>query len=236
MVKVTTDVRSEKGYYPECRYGAFRHLMRFDYLMVNLLDPQKIFTEDNTFSGLALIDETDGAAFWIKPCPVLSTVWISEDSRYVVGLSNKLLSNPYQLVVFDIDGDVLHAEAISARVAKFSGQDWKEFCADLGLAEEEFPGLFIRSEEDSVYLSTGSLSARFSSSEEGERVWDLESRKVPHPYSPGFSQVATEVTWYDEESPRIAILEEGEKAYLQVADPQGTLMKIPLQNRAPKEG
>jgi hypothetical protein len=36
--------------------------------------------------------------------PALTLLWISPDSRYVVGLSNVKLWNPYQLVVFSRAG------------------------------------------------------------------------------------------------------------------------------------
>jgi hypothetical protein len=39
--------------------------------------------------------------------PALTHIWISTDSKYVVGISNVMLRNPYQLVVFNKSGDRL---------------------------------------------------------------------------------------------------------------------------------
>jgi hypothetical protein len=42
-----------------------------------------------------------------RPVPALTHIWISPDSAYVVGISNVMLWNPYQLVAFCRSGDRL---------------------------------------------------------------------------------------------------------------------------------
>jgi hypothetical protein len=58
------------------------------------------FTAENTYSYLRLVDKASGREIFRAPVPALSQLWISPDSRFVVGLSNIKLWNPYQLVVF----------------------------------------------------------------------------------------------------------------------------------------
>ncbi len=62
------------------------------------------FSADNDYSFLRLIDKASGAELFRRPVPALSHIWISKDSRYVVGLSNIQLWNTYQLVVFSKSG------------------------------------------------------------------------------------------------------------------------------------
>ena len=62
------------------------------------------FTVENTYSYLRLIEKASGRELFKKPVPALTHLWISPDSRYVVGLSNIKLNNPYQLVVFSRSG------------------------------------------------------------------------------------------------------------------------------------
>jgi hypothetical protein len=62
------------------------------------------FTSENTYSYLRLLDKASGQERFKKPVPALTYLWISPDSRYIVGLSNIMLSNPFQLVVFSRSG------------------------------------------------------------------------------------------------------------------------------------
>jgi hypothetical protein len=62
------------------------------------------FAAENTYSFLRVVDKASGKERFRKPVPALTFLWISPDSRYVVGLSNVMLWNPYQLVVFDGSG------------------------------------------------------------------------------------------------------------------------------------
>lgn len=65
------------------------------------------FTADNDYSYLRLRDKATGAELFRRPVPALTHVWISPDSKYVVGISNIMLWNPYQLVVFSKSGERL---------------------------------------------------------------------------------------------------------------------------------
>jgi hypothetical protein len=65
------------------------------------------FGADNDYSYLRLRDELTGAELFRRPVPALTHIWISPDSKYVVGLSNVMVWNPYQLVVFSKSGDRL---------------------------------------------------------------------------------------------------------------------------------
>jgi hypothetical protein len=65
------------------------------------------FTADNDYSYLRLLDKATGAELFRRPVPALTHIWISPDSKYVVGISNVKRWNPYQLVVFSKSGDRL---------------------------------------------------------------------------------------------------------------------------------
>ena len=68
---------------------------------------QDPFTADNNYAYLQLREKATGAVLFRRPCPALSHIWISPDSKYVVGLSNIKVWNPYQLVVYNKYGDLL---------------------------------------------------------------------------------------------------------------------------------
>jgi hypothetical protein len=65
------------------------------------------FTAENDYSYLRLRDKATGTELFRRPVPALTHIWISPDSEYVVGISNVMLWNPYQLVVFGRSGDRL---------------------------------------------------------------------------------------------------------------------------------
>jgi hypothetical protein len=65
------------------------------------------FTAENDYSWLRLSNKTTGVELFRYPVPALTHIWISPDSEYVVGISNVMLWNPYQLVVFNRTGDRL---------------------------------------------------------------------------------------------------------------------------------
>jgi hypothetical protein len=67
----------------------------------------EIFTEENHYSYLQLREKATGAVLFRRPGPALSHIWISPDSKYVVGISNIKLWNPYKLVVYSNSGDRL---------------------------------------------------------------------------------------------------------------------------------
>lgn len=75
------------------------------------------FTAENTYSYLRVVDKGSGRELFRAPVPALTQLWISPDSRYVVGISNIQLWNPYQLVVFTRTGRRVLEKA-------FGGEPW----------------------------------------------------------------------------------------------------------------
>jgi len=68
---------------------------------------QKSLGADNDYSYLRLRDNVTDTELFRRPVPALTHIWISPNSKYVVGISNVKLRNPYQLVVFSKAGDLL---------------------------------------------------------------------------------------------------------------------------------
>jgi hypothetical protein len=76
------------------------------------------FTAENTYSWMRVVEKASGRELFRAPVPALTQLWISPDSKYVVGMSSIKLWNPYQLVVFtrsgkrvfekDFTGDTTH--------------------------------------------------------------------------------------------------------------------------------
>jgi hypothetical protein len=58
-------------------------------------------------SSIKVVDRRSGKELFTKPVPALTYLWISPDSRYIVGLSNIKYLNQYQLIVLSSDGQEL---------------------------------------------------------------------------------------------------------------------------------
>jgi hypothetical protein len=65
------------------------------------------FSAENNYSYLQLREKAAGTVLFRRPVPALSHIWISPDAKYVVGISNIKIWNPYQLVVYSRSGDRL---------------------------------------------------------------------------------------------------------------------------------
>jgi hypothetical protein len=78
-----------------------------------------LFTTQNTYSSLHVSDLRDGRQLFTAPVPALTHLWISEDSRFIVGISNIKLWNPIQVVVFCSRGTRLLARQVQS--SSFAG-------------------------------------------------------------------------------------------------------------------
>ncbi len=73
---------------------------------------KNVLSSENTYSSLLLTSRGDGREIFQVPTPALSYLWISPDSRFIVGVSNIKLWNPLQLVVLNAQGAVLLAKPV----------------------------------------------------------------------------------------------------------------------------
>jgi hypothetical protein len=73
---------------------------------------KQILGTENKYSYVRAVRRQDGRQLFQVPAPALSYIWISPDSRFIVGVSNIKLWNPLQVVVLNANGDVLLARAV----------------------------------------------------------------------------------------------------------------------------
>lgn len=87
----------------------------------------RYFTDVNRLAYIELRDKKSGRKLWRRPCPAMTYLWISPDGHYIVGLSKVKISNPYQLVIFNIKGTLLLREHVVATKAALSETELKAF-------------------------------------------------------------------------------------------------------------
>src|ERR1700722_5329428 len=119
MVAASTAVHADRSDYDKVVYlwaetGSVRAEHHHDWIRAThdarwkmISTTRNPFTADNDYSYLLLRDKATGTELFRRPVPALTYIWISPNSKYVVGVSNVMLWNPYQLVVFCKSGDRL---------------------------------------------------------------------------------------------------------------------------------
>lgn len=192
-------------------------------LFDDLANHEAFLSEANDFSFIQVFDSKKKSLF-IKPSPALTVIWISPDSKFIVGLSDIMLNNPYQLIIWRTDGTLVHKEHISSRVARLSQKELDEFYLQYPTAKTIFKNRYsIRN--DTIYLDYEILGVADAL---GNQAWNyLYSREAPHPYSDDFSSsVTNSVYWFNAKEPRLAIRETKDTICLSLASPSGKMMQI----------
>ena len=208
----------------------FRHVHNWDSpklrtLFSDLTHHERFFSGANDFSFVELRD--DDKILFRSRSPALTHLWISPDSQFLVGLSDIMLYNPYQLVVWQRDGTLIHREHISAEVAKVSAEQRREFARRFPKAEQFLAARYF-AYGNGTYLDYSILGVP---NEIGNAAWTyLYPFRVPHPYSDDFGEsVTNSVEWFNPERPDLTIAHTGTELTLSLRSPRGKRMIIPLK-------
>jgi len=211
----------------------FRHVHNWgstnvETLFFDFAHHDKFFSPANDFAYVELRDSS-GKLLFRSPSPALTKLWISPDSKFVVGLSDVMFYNPYQLVVWRSDGSLVHREHISARVAKMSLEEKEEFAKRFPRAEKFLAERYFLI-NGNTYLD---YSLRGVPNEIGRPAWDfLRPLRAWNPYSDDFSESVTNwVYWFDPEHTELSIAQQGSDLALFLRSPTGMTMTVPLGRR-----
>jgi hypothetical protein len=208
----------------------FRHTHDWDApevgkLFFDLTHHERFFSAENNFASVEL-RQADTVLFR-SPSSALTHLWISPDARFFIGLSHIMLRNPYQLVVWQRDGTLLHREHISSEVAKFSPEQRRDFAKRFPKAGRFLSGRYV-THSDSTYLDFSLLGVP---NEIGDAAWNyLSPLRVSHPYSDDFRESVTNfVEWFDRERPELSITRKGSDLMLSLRSPTGKRMTIQIK-------
>jgi hypothetical protein len=170
-------------------------------MFLDLSNHKKFFAADNDFAFTEVT--RDGKVLFRSPSPALTQLWVSPDGQIVVGLSDIMLYNPFQLVVWSIDDHLLHSEHISDSVALYDATQQRVFTRRHPRAAK-----FLA---DRVFIHQGHTYLDYSilgvPNEIGDAAWDyLYALNQHHPYSDDFaSSVTNSVRWFDSKRPVVSL-------------------------------
>jgi len=192
-------------------------------LFSDLANHEAFLTDANDFSFIQLFDANQKSVF-LKPSPALTVIWISPDSKFIVGLSNIMLNNPYQLMIWRIDGTLVYKKHISPSVAKISPKDLEEFYQKYPAAKAIFRDRYMM-RSGVGYLDYDIVGV---SNVIGNEAWHyLDDRDTPNPYSDDFWSSATnQINWFDDKNPDLAITETANTIRLSLRSPSGKPVQI----------
>jgi hypothetical protein len=80
-----------------------------------------------------VLDAASGQKLLERPSPALTTLWVSPDGRYVVGLSTIKSANPKQLLVLSRDGAYLREEGVLCADPRLRGHHCTESVSNVVL-------------------------------------------------------------------------------------------------------
>jgi hypothetical protein len=192
------------------------------------LGDQNPFTKKNNYASLGGIDNNSHYFLFKSPTPALTYLFISEDSKFIIGLSNIKLLNPVQLVLFDIGGNLLFYTSISVDEAKMSPSEFSVF-------EKKYPRDASKLKRlkriyhigDFIYINCGTIPPL------SERAWDyLYAWNGPSHLSKNFTESVTNfVDWYKEPDPEIQLkYENGTVSSISLLDPARERFEIEIKN------
>jgi hypothetical protein len=155
---------------------------------------QNPFRPENTFSTITAREKSGNKLLFSRPVPALSYLWISPDSRYIVGLSNIKLYNPYQLVIFDRAGNLLLKQRMTPQEACFSTGEYGKF------RKQHAKSLPVLDQLTAVKGDRAWIDCFWMDAQRvlGSDIWnELNNRACPSHFSPNFSEsVSNWIYWY----------------------------------------
>lgn len=186
------------------------------------------FQPGNVYAYVECIDQTSGQILFKVPSPALTFLWISDDSKYIVGLSDIRLDNPIQLVIFDKSGRLLKKRRISSWEAELTREEYTQFVRRFPSAAASLMSRDgIVTFHDKVYIDPHAWGSTGYTNE----AWEyIVNKKADSHFSANFSEsVVNWIFWYKGDGPEIQLRYEGENlAGISLLDPKGQRFEIPI--------
>ena len=187
------------------------------------------FRADNNYAYVTCVDARSGGTLFREPSPALTTIWLSPDQRYLIGLSTLKAWNPYQFVVYRSDGKLVFKLHISANEACLTHDELSGLLA--GLSREQAMRIAEHAVADEKrvfidYTSPGLLHAI-----RGTAFGQLAEKRCPSHLSPNIRETTTNwVRWYNESYPGVAVEynDVGDIEAVMLNDVSGQRITIPI--------
>jgi hypothetical protein len=194
-------------------------------MMMSTID-QNLF-DNNDFAYIECINKKNGEIIFHIPSSALTHLFISDDEKYILGISNIMLDNPYQLLVITITGELLKKRHITSNESMMEDRDFNIF-------KNKFLNTFhLLQSKERIYYNDPYYFIDFfginmpTSLGEEAFVFLLEYLGKNH-LSKNFSQsVSNWVFWFNETDPDISFNYKNDELYsIGILDPRNENIEI----------
>jgi hypothetical protein len=183
--------------------------------------------DQNDFAWIEVKDAATGVLLFRRSTPALARLWIAPGGDFIVGLSDIMLWNPYQIVVFDRSGALVLKQHITPEEACFRADEIEAWLAKRPklrpILEQRIATIGDRVYVDFDFDDSPRLL--------GNRAWnELYRRHCPSHFSPSFTESETNnVYWFRKADPDLRIEKDGERAVgVSLLDPKGKRFTVPF--------
>jgi len=173
-----------------------------DELYEMIMTDQNPFTDKNNYGYIELLNKKTGKLIFKKPSTALTQIIISENEKHIVGISNIMVSNPYQLVIYDTKGILIKKRNFSSEESKLTLSEYDEFAMKFPKECEDLVD-FTYFENGFVYIDF----LRMNMPKKLGKAWDfLIDYIAPNHLTPNIWETTTNyVYWFFEENPEISL-------------------------------
>ena len=188
---------------------------------------QNPFTENNNYAYIELIDKNTCKVIFKKPSTALTQIKISQNEKHIVGISNIMVWNPYQLIIYDINGTLVKKRNFSSEEAKMNASQYDKFSIQFPKQCEELTE-YTYSKNDFVYIDF----LRMGMPKELGEAWDFLFQYLsPNHLTPNMWETTTNyIYWFDEENPEIRLNYINEKlTTMNINDPKKKRIEISIR-------
>lgn len=163
---------------------------------------QNPFDQSNDYSYILCVNKHTNDTIFKSPSPALTELKISEDEKYIVGLSHIMVWNPYHFVLFESSGILIKKRHISSIEAKLTKNQYEKFKYRFVEQNNFLDSLDrIHAVNDHIYIDFVSMGMPTRLGD----AWDYLMRFYSTNHlSENFSESVTNwVFWYLEKNPNI---------------------------------
>lgn len=194
---------------------------------------QNPFSQKNDYSYIECIDKSSKVSLFKKPSSAFSKIEISKDSKYIICLSNIKIYNPYQLVIFNINGDLILKKHIAPVEAKLSVQEYCKFKETYPCQKKLLESLNrITLVGDSIYIDFHSMNMPIWLG----KAWAYLTKKDDdsHLSKNFYESVSNWIFWYKDPEPKIKLKYKDKKLHsISFLDPVGERFEITINEQKP---
>ncbi len=190
---------------------------------------QNPFTTQNTYAFFECIDKKTGNVLFKRHCPALTKIEISKDEKFIIGLSDIKLWNPYQFVLYSIKGELLKKRHITPQEAKLTQKQLDDF-------KNKFPAQYAYLyRKGCIFRASQSWYIDYMSTnmpDKQDKAWNhLYNYTTTNHLSTNFSGSVTNwIHWYDDKDPSFIFNYRGSELYsISLVDPKQKRFELKIK-------